>query len=118
MKIKHCTILFILFLACAYNPAFATETRITQLFITDKGTEYRHTFLYNASGNIQLETKYIQSANDVWLRQSQTEWFYTSDAIIQQERVFENGGWKNTNELETRYHSTGERQEEIIYHYV
>jgi len=120
MKKVYRTILLTLLLLCACNHAFATETRITQLFITNEGREYRHTFLYNAFGDVLLETKYLQSENNnsTWLRQSQTEWFYLSGVTIQQQRVFENGAWRNTASVEIRYNSFGNKQEKITYDYI
>ena len=97
---------------------FATEMRVTQLFITNDGREYRHTFLYNNLGDILLEANYFQADNGKWIRRSQTEWFYTSNLTTQQQRVFENGTWRNTVRIETRYNFSGQKQEEITYDYI
>ena len=123
MKTIHTATLIILLFICVCGSVFSTETRVSQLFIVDRGVEYRHAFLYNASGDILLETKYVQSDNkNTWLRQNQTEWFYTSnesaDKVVRVERVFENNAWKNTDEIETHYNRVAEIREETIYRYV
>ena len=119
MRKIYRTILPALLLLCACNHVFATETRITQLFITNDGNEYRHTFLYNSFGDIQLETKYLQSGN-TWLRQSQTEWFYNSSNLLiaQQQRVFENGAWQNTDLIEIDYNFFDQKQEVRTFQYI
>lgn len=117
MKIPNTLFITILFL-CVSISVFATEMRITQLFITDQNTEYRHVFLYNDLGNVQLETRYIQS-DETWLRQNQTEWFYDNGNCVKQiERVFENGVWSNTDEIETNYNRVNKKTTETIYRYV
>jgi hypothetical protein len=126
MKIICRTVLTVLFLQYAFNPVFATETRITQLFITNEWQEYRHTFLYSTQGAVQLETKYSQLNNDEWLPHSQTEWYRAPHNIqheivllvIQRERVFENGEWQNINEIETQYHLSGTKREETFFRYI
>ena len=102
---------------CIFSPVFATETRITQLFITNGGQEYRHTFLYDDFGYVRLETKYILPDNDT-LRHSQIEWTRSASVVTQRERVFENNAWRDIHLIETQYNAQGLRIEESFFQYV
>lgn len=96
----------------------ASETLVSQFFVSSQGKEYRHTFLYNVSGKIQLETKYVQAADASWERDSQTEWYYEGEHCVKQiQRVFKNGKWKNTAEVETVYNRVNDMTDEYVFQY-
>ena len=122
MKIINRTLLIVLLLQYICNSVFATETRITQLFITNEGQEFRHVFLYDEFGNVQLETKYVQSGSN-WQPSTQTEWYYTSsdfpaNLTMQVERVRGSNSWHDTDVIETQYDAQGRKSEEVFSRYV
>jgi len=121
MKIIYSRVLVILFLLCAFSFVYAAETRITQLFVTDQGEQYRHDFFYNDIGTVILETRYNLSGGE-WVRKRQREWLYGTNGIgnkiTQVERVFENGNFVNTDEIELKYNYINKEEEEITYQYI
>ena len=90
---KRLSALLVSALAClAGSVAPASDMRVTQLWLSNQGQEYRHTFLYNSQGNVQLETRYVQAADGTWQREAQTEWFYDGGLCVgQMRRVFDRG---------------------------
>ncbi len=117
MRIFNTTIIFLFLFYFPIN-FFATGARVTQLFITNQQEEYRHVFLYNSPGKVQLETTYILE-NNTWVRQNQTEWFYEGENCIKQvERIFENGIWQNVNEVQSLYNRLNHKTMEQISGYV
>ena len=116
MKKMYRIIFIALLLQYVCSPIFANETRVTQLFITNNGQEYRHTFLYDDVGNVRLETKYAWSGN-TWLRHSQIEWTRSTNVVTQHERVFENNAWRDTYSIETQYNAQGLKIQESFFRY-
>ena len=116
MKIISKIALTLLFLSCVSNFGFASDTKITKLFITNQGKEYRHTFYYDLSGKVLFETRYIASGYDGWSPQSQTEWIYSENSVSQIERTYD-GAFKDVAEIVTQYNGV-EKTEEITYRYV
>ena len=115
MKQTVHSILIILLLHFFCMPVSAEEKRVTQLFITIDGHEYRYTFLYDELGNIELETKYIQTSNDDWFRLSQTEWTRSADVITQHERVSDNNLWRDNFSIEIEHNAQGLKMNEIFF---
>ena len=116
---KRLSALLVSALAClAGSVAPASDMRVTQLWLSNQGQEYRHTFLYNSQGNVQLETRYVQAADGTWQREAQTEWFYDSGLCVgQMRRVFDQGAWRNVDEVESVYNRVDDLTDEYTYQY-
>ena len=116
---KRLSALLVSALAClAGSVAPGSDMRVTQLWLSNQGQEYRHTFLYNSQGNVQLETRYVQAADGTWQREAQTEWFYDGGLCVgQMRRVFDQGAWRNVDEVESVYNRVDDLTDEYTYQY-
>ena len=116
---KRLSALLVSALAClAGSDAPGSDMRVTQLWLSNQGQEYRHTFLYNSQGNVQLETRYVQAADGTWQREAQTEWFYDGGLCVgQMRRVFDQGAWRNVDEVESVYNRVDDLTDEYTYQY-
>ncbi len=117
MKILSCLLISALS-CCVGSRALASETRVAQMWLSNQGREYRHTFLYNSAGNVQLETRHVQAADGTWQREAQTEWFYEGGRCVGQvRRVFDQGAWRNVDEVESVYNRVDDLTDEYTYQY-